>query len=73
MSAGPMDALLRARALEAGRALPTTSHRHVTVQPDALLLAPLVLNGEDISIHIVAVGRLSAATVDARSPGPTRA
>lgn len=70
MSAGPMDALLRARALEAGRALPTTSHRHVTVQPDALLLAPLVLNGEDISIHIVAVGRCGEAPRRLWTPDP---
>jgi len=57
VSTGPMDALMRARALEAGRAQPATSHRHLIVQADALVLAPLVMNGEDISIHIVAVGR----------------
>ncbi len=52
-----MDAMMRARALAAGRAQPATSHRHMVVQRDALILAPLLMNGEDISIHIAAVGR----------------
>jgi hypothetical protein len=52
-----MDAMMRVRALVAGRAQPATSHRHVIVQRDALVFAPLLMNGEDISIHIAAVGR----------------
>ncbi|HKC76166.1 MAG TPA: hypothetical protein VKF37_18495 [Chloroflexota bacterium] len=45
-------------ALRRGRAVRITSHRHVAIQPHALVLAPLVLAGEDTAVHILALGGL---------------
>ncbi|MCC6630133.1 MAG: hypothetical protein IT340_22360 [Chloroflexi bacterium] len=54
--AGDLDLLARLLAYRDGRAYPRASHRHVSIQPDALVLAPLALAGEDTTIHIVAYG-----------------
>src|SRR5581483_4311477 len=39
-----------------GRAHPRASHRQVSIQPDALVLAPLAMAGENTTIHVVAYG-----------------
>lgn len=54
--AGELDLLARLLAYRDGRAYPRVSHRQVSIQPDALVLAPLAMAGEDTTIHIVAYG-----------------
>lgn len=59
--AGELDLLARLLAYRDGRAYPQASHRQVSIQPDALVLAPLALAGEDTTIHIVAYGPVGRA------------
>jgi hypothetical protein len=69
---GLMEVVRRLRALEAGRALPATSHLHVAIQPHALVVTPLVLAGEDTAIHIVAIGPIGRPPRLYSVPDPRR-
>jgi hypothetical protein len=51
-----LDLLARLLAYRDGRAQPRASHRQVTIHPQARVLCPLALAGEDTTIHIVAYG-----------------
>jgi hypothetical protein len=46
----------RLRAFQQGRAVRVTSHRQVAIRPDALVLCPIALAGEETTCHVVAVG-----------------
>ncbi len=54
--AGELDLVARLLAYEGGRALSIATCRLVAIRPDALVLCPLAMAGEDTTIHIVAVG-----------------
>jgi hypothetical protein len=56
--AGELDLVVRLLAHEGGRAARIATHRLVAVRPDALVLCPLAMAGEDTTVHIVAVGRI---------------
>jgi hypothetical protein len=53
-----MSLVQRLEALRRGRAVRITSHRHVAIRPHALVLAPLVLAGEETAVHVLALGGL---------------
>jgi hypothetical protein len=55
-----MSLVQRMEAFALGHAERITSHRHVAIQPHALVLAPIVMAGEETDIHIAAVGRIGA-------------
>jgi len=55
--AGDLDLVARLLAYETGRAVPLASHQQVALRPDALILCPLAMAGEDTTVHIVACGR----------------
>ena len=50
----------RLRAFEAGRAVPTASHRQLVLQRHALVVCPVAMAGEDTTVHAIAVGRIAA-------------
>jgi hypothetical protein len=50
----------RLRAFEAGRAVPTASHRQSVLQPHALIVCLIAMAGEDTTVHAIAVGRIAA-------------
>jgi hypothetical protein len=51
-----LDLLLRLRAFERGRAVRGATHLHVAIRPDALVVCPVAMAGEDTTIHIMAWG-----------------
>lgn len=53
-----LDLVARMLAFDAGRAVPIASHLQVTIQPDALVICPIAMAGEDTTIHIVACGSI---------------
>jgi hypothetical protein len=55
---GDLDIVARLLAYEAGRAVRISTHGLVAIRPDALVLCPLAMAGEDTTVHIVAVGRV---------------
>jgi hypothetical protein len=48
----------RLLAFREGHAIRIASHRRVAIRPDALVLCPIAMAGEDTTIHIVACGRI---------------
>ena len=56
--AGELDLVARLLAYEGGQATRIVTHRLVDIRPDALVLCPLAMAGEDTTVHIVAIGRL---------------
>ncbi len=52
-----LDLLSRLLAYGHGRAMRIATHMKTVVQPDALVVSPLSMAGEDATIHIVAFGR----------------
>jgi hypothetical protein len=56
--AGELDLVARLLAHEGGRAVRIATHRLVAIRPDALVVCPLAMAGEDTTVHIVAVGRI---------------
>jgi hypothetical protein len=56
---GELDLVARLLAYEKGRAVGIATHRIVALQPDALVLCPLAMAGEDTTVHIIAVGRIN--------------
>jgi hypothetical protein len=51
-----LDLLLRLCAFARGRALRCATHLHVALRPDALIICPVAMAGEDTTIHILAWG-----------------
>lgn len=41
--------------LKPSRAQPRATHRQVAIQPDALVICPIAMAGEDTAVHAVAV------------------
>ena len=54
--ASDLDLLSRLLAFEAGKAVPIASHLQLAIRPDALVLCPIAMAGEDARIHVVASG-----------------
>src|SRR5215218_4835964 len=57
-------------AWDAQRAKRITTHRHVAVRADALVLCPIAMAGEDTTIHICAVGRVGGPPRILCTPDP---
>ena len=55
---GEIELVARLTALEVGRAVPFASHRQTALRPDARILCPLAMAGEDTTIHIAAAGTI---------------
>lgn len=55
-----INLVARLRAFEQGRAVRAASHLQMFIQPDALVICPLAMAGEDTTIHAVAVGEIGA-------------
>src|SRR5919198_426618 len=55
-----MSLVQRMEAFALGHAARITSHRHVAIQPHALVLAPIVMAGEETDIHMASVSRIGA-------------
>lgn len=59
--AGELDLVARLLAYEGGRAVSIATHRLMAIRPDAFVLCPLAMAGEDTTVHIVAVGGIGRA------------
>jgi hypothetical protein len=70
--AGDLDLLARALAYRDGRACPRASHRQVSIQPDALILCPLAMAGEDTTIHLIAYGVIGGSAQILYVPDPRK-
>ena len=55
-----IDMVARLLAFRNGRAERIASHRQVVIKPNAAILCPIAMAGEDTTIHIVAFGRIGA-------------
>jgi hypothetical protein len=58
VSANPIDLVQAILAFTEGRAMPAAGARQVAVRDDLRVLCPLVLAGEDVALHAIAVGAL---------------
>src|SRR5437763_2506236 len=67
-----MSLVQRMEAFALGHAERITSHRHVAIQPHALVLAPIVMAGEETDIHIAAVGPIGPPAPIRSVPAPRR-
>jgi len=67
---GELDLVARLLAFEGGRAVRIASRLQVSIQPDALVLCPLAMSGEDTTIHAVAVGRVGGTAEFRSVPDP---
>src|SRR5437762_444568 len=56
--AGEIDLLTRLLAYERRRAVRVASHRQVAIRPDALVVCPVAMAGEDTTVHAIALGSL---------------
>jgi len=65
-----MDVLPRLLAFRDGRAVRIASNQRVAIRPDALVLCPIAMAGEDTSMHIVAYGRIGQAAEFRSVPDP---
>jgi hypothetical protein len=65
-----LDVLLRILALEGRQAVRATSHMQVGIRPDALVVCPIAMAGEDASVHIAAMGGLGKAPEILCVPNP---
>ncbi len=65
-----MDVLPRLLAFRDGRAVRIASNQRVAIHPDALVLCPIAMAGEDTSMHIVACGRIGQAAEFRCVPDP---
>jgi hypothetical protein len=56
----PHDLSVAARlmAYQRGRAIRISSHIQIAIRPDAMVLCPIAMAGEDATVHILAVGRI---------------
>jgi hypothetical protein len=54
--AAELDLVARLLAHESGRAVAISTHRLIAIQPNALVLCPVAMAGEDTTVHAVAVG-----------------
>lgn len=70
--ASELDLLTRLLAYRDGRAYPRASHRQVAIRPDALVLCPLAMAGEDTTIHVVAYGPVAGPARVLCVPDPRR-
>src|SRR5947209_1899068 len=59
--AGELDLVARLLAYEGGRAVQIATHQQVAIRPDALVVCPVAMAGEDTTVHIVAVGGIDGA------------
>ncbi len=64
------DAQLRLEAWQRRRAVVRAGALHAAVRPDALIVCPLAMAGEDPSLHAVAVGRIGAPMKLLCAPDP---
>lgn len=65
-----LDLVMQLLAYEQQRAVPATSHLQVAIQPDAMVVAPIVLAGEDTAIHAIAFGRVNQPPTVLSVPDP---
>jgi hypothetical protein len=69
--ADDLELVARAEAFRRGRAVPMATHRRVAVQPDALVVCPLVLAGDDLQLHALGLGSIDG-TLEVRSVADPR-
>jgi hypothetical protein len=62
--------LARILAFESGHAVPIASHQRVAIRPQALIICPIAMAGEDTTIHAVAMGTLGALPTVLTVPDP---
>jgi hypothetical protein len=65
-----LDLVARMLAFNAGKAVSIASHLQVSIQPDALVICPVAMAGEDTSVHIVACGSVGQASRIRSVPDP---
>jgi hypothetical protein len=70
--AGDLALIARLLAYREGRAFPRASHLQVAVQPDAYVVCPLAMAGEDTTVHIVAYGRIGEEPSILCTPEPRK-
>lgn len=67
---GEIDLVARLLAFEKGKASRIASHLQVSIRPDALVLCPLAMAGEDTTVHVVAIGRVGGPPEFKSIPDP---
>ncbi len=70
--ADEIELVARMLAFEEGHAVPCASHLGVALRPDALVICPLSMAGEDTTIHIVACGGVVGPPAIRSVPDPRR-
>lgn len=70
--AGDLALIARLLAYRQGHAFPRASHVQVAVQPDAYVLCPLAMAGEDTTVHIAAYGRVGEQPRILYTPEPRK-
>ncbi len=70
MAADLMELVGRLRAFQAGRAVRAATHRQVTIEAHALVIAPLAMAGEDTTIHAIAIGSVGGPPTIRVVPDP---
>lgn len=65
-----IDLVAALMAYERGRAVPRATHRQVAIRPDALVVCPIAMAGEDTTVHAVAVGGIGEAPTIWTVPDP---
>ncbi|MDF1667617.1 MAG: hypothetical protein P1V97_38120 [Planctomycetota bacterium] len=59
--ASDLDLVARLLSYEQGHAVPKSSHRHLAIHDDALVFCPIMMAGEESTIHALAIGRIGTA------------
>ncbi len=57
-----LDVVTRLRAIRQGRAQLVTTHRQAALHAHALVLAPVAMAGENVTVHAIAYGRVGQIT-----------